>query len=77
MIAIHFGEPLSLISPTYINNNKKDKNRDSSNRHRFLSLPTRGKQTSQIKMSLLCKRLILTEAFDMKNFSQDFELPVH
>ena len=50
---------------------KKNKNRDSSNRHRFLSLPTRRQQTSQIKMGLLRRRLIFAKDFDMNKFSTD------
>ena len=53
LIAIYFREPLSPISPSIVIKKKKkknNKNRDSSNRHRFLSLPTRRQQTSQIKM---------------------------
>ena len=51
--------------------NKKNKNRDSSNRHRFLSLPTRRQQISQIKMGLLRRRLIFAKDFDMNKFSMD------
>ena len=52
-------------------NKKNNKNRDSSNRHRFLSLPTRRQQTSQIKMGLLRRRLIFAKDFDMNKFSMD------
>ena len=55
---------------------KKNKNRDSSNRHRFLSLPTRRQQTSQIKMGLLRRRLIFAKDFDMNKFSTDNISPV-
>ena len=77
LIAIYFGEPLSPISPSIIikikkkKEKKKNKNRDSSNRHRFLSLPTRRQQTSQIKMGLLRRRLIFAKDFDMNKFSMD------
>ena len=55
---------------------KKNKNRDSSNRHCFLSLPTRGQQISQIKMGLLRRRLIFAKDFDMNKFSTDNISPV-
>ena len=75
LIAIYFREPLSPISPSIIikkkNEKKRNKNRDSSNRHRFLSLPTRRQQISQIKMGLLRRRLIFAKDFDMNKFSTD------
>ena len=67
LIAIHFGNHSRLFRLHIWILTKKDKNRDASNGHRFLSLPTRGKQTSQIKMGVLCRRLILIKAFEMKN----------
>ena len=77
LIAIYFGKTLSPISPSIIKKRKKtNKNRDSSNRHRFLSLPTRRQQTSQIKMGLLRRRLIFAKAFDMNKFSMDKIWPV-
>ena len=70
LIAIYFGEPLIKIKKKK-KGKKKNKNRDSSNRHRFLSLPTRRQQTSQIKMGLLRRRLIFAKDFDMNKFSTD------
>ena len=77
LITTYLGEPLSPISPSITKKKKKkNKNRDSSSRHRFLSLPTRGQQISQIKMGLLRRRLIFAKDFDMNKFSTDNIWPV-
>ena len=73
LIAIYFGEPLIKIKKKK-KGKKKNKNRDSSNRHRFLSLPTRRQQTSN--MGLLRRRLIFAKDFDMNKFSTDKIWPV-
>ena len=64
-----WGTPLANFALNL--NKKKNKNKDSSNRHCFLSLPTRGQQISQIKMGLLRRRLIFAKDFDMNKFSMD------